>query len=50
MQDLHDVITPLLCGVETAGSVTTALIERNTTVPKKYDALQQSASSAYPGI
>jgi len=52
--DVRDVllldVTPLTLSIETAGGVATAMIERNTTIPKKKTEIFSTASDSQPSV
>ncbi|MGA1100304.1 MAG: molecular chaperone DnaK [Opitutales bacterium] len=52
--DVNDVllldVTPLTLGIETAGGVSTAMIERNTTIPTKKSQVFSSAAVNLPAV
>ena len=52
--DVNDVllldVTPLTLGIETAGGVSTAMIERNTTIPTKKSEVYSTAADNQPAV
>ena len=52
--DINDVllldVTPLTLGIETAGGVSTAMIERNTTIPTKKTQVYSTAADNQPAV
>lgn len=52
--DVNDVllldVTPLTLGIETAGGVSTAMIERNTTIPTKKAQVYSTAADNQPAV
>ena len=52
--DVNDVllldVTPLTLGIETAGGVSTAMIERNTTIPTKKTQVYSTAADNQPAV
>ena len=52
--DINDVllldVTPLTLGIETAGGVSTAMIERNTTIPTKKSQVYSTAADSQPAV
>jgi molecular chaperone DnaK len=52
--DVKDVllldVTPLTLAIETAGGIATAMISRNTTIPKKYSQIYSTAADNQPGV